>query len=127
MLAQSVVLTLVTVLVGTVLCAGDSVGHPGLSYFGWYTGLSIPELNATSSHTNLFLPLTVEDAVAAKAAGQANLLSTQSYFDLYTPAAPNTSARWHAAVPMLRELLQNGTIIGFNLGDELVWSGQCAS
>eukprot|EP00232_Nephroselmis_pyriformis_P015165 CAMPEP_0182886684 /NCGR_PEP_ID=MMETSP0034_2-20130328/20366_1 /TAXON_ID=156128 /ORGANISM="Nephroselmis pyriformis, Strain CCMP717" /LENGTH=470 /DNA_ID=CAMNT_0025020023 /DNA_START=167 /DNA_END=1579 /DNA_ORIENTATION=+ len=32
-------------------------------------------------------------------------------------------AQWKAALPLYRELYSNGTIIGFSMGDELVWQG----
>lgn len=35
---------------------------------------------------------------------------------------PDYEAAWAAAVPVARELLANGTIFGFFLGDELVWN-----
>jgi hypothetical protein len=93
-----------------------------LDYFGWYLGYN-PDLITTSAHTNLFQASEQNDAIAAAALGQSSLLKVIEYFPgLHTPS-PDFKTMWEPAVPQLKRLLANKTIIGFNLGDELVWGG----
>ena len=55
--------------------------------------------------------------------GQSSVLTISEYFPgLYT-TTPDFKTKWEPVVPVLKALLANGTIFGFNLGDELVWSG----
>ena len=54
------------------------------------------------------------------------MLPIRDYFFHHTTAGqglrPDWEARWQAAVPLVKTLLNNGTIIGVFVGDELVWN-----
>jgi hypothetical protein len=104
----------------------------GLKYFGWYrTHFTAADLSVTAPHSNLY---QAADAgadtaalAAAKAAGQDTLLAIESLFPGLKTSKPDFKTKWEPAVPVLRELLANNTIIGFNLGDELVCGGMKSS
>eukprot|EP01065_Artemidia_motanka_P010769 TRINITY_DN15769_c0_g1_i1.p1 TRINITY_DN15769_c0_g1~~TRINITY_DN15769_c0_g1_i1.p1 ORF type:complete len:302 (+),score=98.73 TRINITY_DN15769_c0_g1_i1:56-961(+) len=100
----------------------SAAGADALKYFGFYSD----DLEVTSPFTNLHQAATAADAVKAKAAGQVSLLSVYSTF--LTRGSPGLElrsdyeARWAAFAKDATPLLSNSTIIGFNLGDELVWN-----
>ena len=79
-------------------------------------GLGSPSSSARSSRVSL-----------AKAAGQDTLLAVESLFPGLKTNTPDFKTKWEPAVPRLRELLTNKTILGFNLGDELVRSAHMIS
>lgn len=98
-----------------------------------YTAFYFNDLNATASFTNLVMPSgwdfqgSIADAKAAKAKGIPSLLqvpwsvwntSKGAHFGLRT----DWEARWAEAADLVEPLVKDGTILGFNLGDELVWN-----
>ena len=97
-------------------------------YLGFYM-----DSNATS-HTagaNLYLASTPALAVRARASGgMVSLLKVDGAFLQRNPLDPTNRknmtlrpdwrAQWASLVPVARELLANGTMLGFDLGDELV-------
>jgi hypothetical protein len=94
-----------------------------LQYFGWYDNVQSVDLPVTGSSSNLVQAGSVAEAVMAKAAGQSSLLMVESLFPGLKSASPDFKSKWIPAVPELRSLLVNKTIVGFGLGDELVWGG----
>ena len=95
-------------------------------YFGWYD-VSSAQLLDTHSSTNLYRarnsPATAAWQRYARAA------RARPYHLLHRPAerhrldaARRLWTRWANALPLHQELYANGTILGFNLGDELVWN-----
>ena len=105
----------------------DKNASATLRYFGYWNA-KVP--GETTDHTNLFIcgtgdPCSMQELVAAKAAGQDSLisLSNSEEFDYFNLAGcPNQKARcaynetrWRLAVPLMRQLLANRTIIGFFL------------
>ena len=107
-----------------VVCA---LSAPGISakLFGYYGA----DLSSTGKYSNVYLASNASDAVAAfQSHGVPSLLSTFDVFLYYTDHVQlkvEWEAQWEAYVPLAAQLLANGTILGFNLGDELVW--QCLS
>eukprot|EP01046_Picozoa_sp_COSAG06_P013804 COSAG06_NODE_841_length_11989_cov_4.537763_16_plen_456_part_00 len=102
-------------------------GH--LRYFTWYDVGSGPLMHYTAAHTNLRLSSTAEQASAAKADFQQDsLLSVGSALWYYPKHArgfrlrPDVASSWAAVEQVAAELLANSSIVGFNLGDELVWN-----
>eukprot|EP01062_Namystynia_karyoxenos_P023764 TRINITY_DN19209_c0_g1_i1.p1 TRINITY_DN19209_c0_g1~~TRINITY_DN19209_c0_g1_i1.p1 ORF type:complete len:311 (+),score=70.04 TRINITY_DN19209_c0_g1_i1:96-1028(+) len=93
-----------------------------VKWFGYYDD----DLTVTHSYSNLHQAGSAKDAVAARALGQSSLLSVRSTFfhsvDGELRLRADYKDAWAAEVPIAQELLHNGTIIGFNLGDELVWN-----
>jgi hypothetical protein len=90
-----------------------------VEYFGWYDA----DLPVTAAHSNLFQASSVSDAISGKAAGLSSLISIEPFFPGLATDSPDFKSKWEPMVPLLKELLDNNTIIGFNLGDELVWGG----
>ena len=106
----------------------DRAATTRLKYFGWYrTHFSTADFPATGPHSNLYQAVDagadVSALAAAKAAGQDTLLAVESLFPGLHTEQPDFATKWLPMVPVLRELLANDTIIGFNLGDELVCGG----
>lgn len=91
--------------------------------FGYYSAA----LDATAAYSNVFQADTLADASDAWAAhGIPSLLLT---FDAFFASAPNRMvlapdwrARWAALAASAAPFVANGTLLGFNLGDELVWN-----
>ena len=72
----------------------------------------------------------MHDAVANKQDGISSLLKLESIFVNYSVGyefklLPDYQDRWAAAAPGIKALLQNTStgIIGFFLGDEMLWNG----
>jgi hypothetical protein len=104
----------------------------GLQYFGWYrTHFGPEDFPITGPHSNLYQAVDagadVNALAAAKAAGQDILLAVESLFPGLQTDQPDFVTKWEPMVPVLRERLANGSIIGFNLGDELICSGMKTS
>ena len=105
-----------------------AVGDIRPLYFGFYSDGTITSHMAGS---NLYVAKTAAAAVRAngpEAGGMVSLLEIDSVFlRRWDPAnrknmtlVPDWRARWEAIVPLAGELLSNGTLLGFFLGDELV-------
>eukprot|EP00038_Savillea_parva_P026607 m.55291 g.55291 ORF g.55291 m.55291 type:complete len:320 (+) comp7592_c0_seq1:224-1183(+) len=105
-----------------VMVAGSVAGiNVQPLYLGYYDGLT----STTAAYTNLELAGTPEAAVAAHGLATHKidaLLSVRDTFFSGPGLHPDWESRWSAMVDVGKELLNNGTIIGFNLGDELVWN-----
>jgi hypothetical protein len=115
---------LLAVAAAAVTAAVTAVGHGRtLRYFGWYDGVQSVDLPITGPSSNLVQAGSAAEAVTAKAAGQSSLLMVESLFPGLKTASPDFKTKWLPAVPGLRALLANKTIVGFGLGDELVWGG----
>lgn len=90
--------------------------------------LAHARMRRRSRFSNLELAGSASDAVAARKLAthriDALLNVLDVFFSFATPHGlrADYKQRWAAMVPVGRELLANGTIIGFNLGDELVWN-----
>jgi hypothetical protein len=93
-----------------------------VKYFGFYSA----NLTQNARYSNLYQADTLADAVAAKALNQESLLSVyDTFFQRVADALvlqPNYAADWEAMAAVAAPYLANGTILGFNLGDELVWN-----
>ena len=87
-----------------------------------------------SGFTNLafvnYGDLTVHDATLNQQHGISSLLKLESIFVNYSVSfeftlLPDYEARWAAAAPAITALLQNKStgVIGFFLGDEMLWNG----
>eukprot|EP01047_Picozoa_sp_COSAG01_P057012 COSAG01_NODE_6539_length_3615_cov_36.097554_1_plen_329_part_00 len=112
---------------GHAPAAGASESH--LKYFTWYDVGSGPLMNATASYTNLRLSSTIEQASVTKTQFQQDsLLAVESVLWYYPKGErgfrlrPDVHISWAAVAPVAAQLLANESIIGFNLGDELVWN-----
>ena len=98
------------------------------TYFGFWD--SSHDLTELSGSINLQFELPPGNSLnAAAAAGIHSLLPVRSYFFESTSSSkhglvlrPDWEARWAGAVPLVKELLANNTIIGVFMGDELVWN-----
>lgn len=99
-------------------------------YFGWYMDKKITSHRAGA---NLYIAKTAAAAVQAKkveSGGMVSLLEIDSLFLRRNPLDPTNhknltldpdwKTHWEGVAPVAQELLQNGTAIGFFLGDELV-------
>ena len=106
-------------LVAALLAAASA--H-GVSLFGFYSA----DLSATASYSNLFQADSVADVQRAHAAGQHALLLTYDAFFTSVPnrmvLRPDYAAAWDALAAQAAPLLADGSLWGFNLGDELVWN-----
>jgi hypothetical protein len=92
-------------------------GPTGVQYFGFYSADVTDTGSQPTAHTNLYQAGSLAQALAAKAAGLDSLLVVEEYFPgLYT-AKVDWKTQWDPVVPLLRALLANKTIIGFNLGE----------
>lgn len=91
-----------------------------LKYFGFYDD-NPPE---TASFTNLRLSVNATEAVAARLVGLDALLNVEDIFFNFQNHSLKQSWResWDVHATTAAALLQNRSIIGFNLGDELVWN-----
>ena len=101
-----------------LLLALLSSGASGVDYFGFYDD----DPAVTAAFTNFRSCNTPAEAVDAHGRGLKSMLVTQGYFLGCGRALCTDRSKWQAALPELRQLLANGTIFGFNLGDELVWN-----
>lgn len=91
-----------------------------LKYFGFYDD----DIPTTGAFTNFHSASSIPDAIAAHAAGLSVLLLTQDIIGIESRSLKaGYKDRWAAALPTLKELISNGTLFGFNMGDELVWNG----
>ena len=94
----------------------------GVSLFGFYSA----DLSATAAFSNLFQADSVADVQSAHAAGQRVLLLTYDAFFTSVPSRmvlrPDYEARWAALAAQAAPLLADGSLYGFNLGDELIWN-----
>lgn len=111
--------TLCGILAATIAVASAVDTLP--LYLGFYDGLTVD----TAPSCNLELASTPADAVSARGLASHRidaLLSVRGTFFLGPGLHPDWQSRWAALRPIGQELLSNGTIIGFNLGDELVWN-----
>lgn len=92
------------------------------AYFGYYDA----NLTANAPYSNLYQANSLQDAIVGKMNKQESLLLV--YDALFVEGtrriilAPNYEAQWAALAAAARPFLLNGTIMGFNLGDELVWN-----
>ena len=93
-----------------------------LAYFGFYSA----NISVNAPYSNLYQASSLDDAAAAHAAGMRSLLLV---FDAFFVSAPNAlvlrsdyAARWAAMAAAARGPLAAGWLLGFNLGDELVWN-----
>jgi hypothetical protein len=99
-------------------------------YLGFYSDRNI---TSHSAGANLYVAKTAAAAVRARMAesgGMVSLLEIDHLFLRRNPLDPtnrknltldpNWRAQWEGTVPVARELLSNGTLLGFFLGDELV-------
>jgi hypothetical protein len=98
----------------------------------WMFGFYSQDVHQTSYTVgaNLYLASDFGSAVAAKAVGMTSLIGVVGLFlDIeVTPSrtcamVSNWQSNWQNYVPTVTPYLQNGTIMGFWLGDELV--GHC--
>ena len=88
-----------------------------------------PLMHYTSDHTNLRLSSTLEQASVAKTKFQQDSLLAVEMTLWYYPKGergfrirPDVASAWAAVAAAAAPLLANGSLIGFNLGDELVWN-----
>lgn len=92
------------------------------TFFGYYSA----NLTANAPYSNLYQASSLADAIVGKANKQESLLLV--YDALFVAGtrrlvlAPNYEAQWAALAAAARPFLANGTIFGFNMGDELVWN-----
>ncbi len=93
--------------------------------FGYYSA----NITATAPYTTVYQANSLSDAAYAYAAtgGQArSLLLTYKAFFTSAPGRmilrPDWQAQWGALAAAAAPFLANGTLLGFNLGDELVWN-----
>ena len=109
--------------------AAGSVGT--VKYFGYWCPDEPPQM---AGFTNIGFAKDVTLALANKAAGISTLFSLRHIFLNKTVHSDHPGhsvntlrndyqALWAAAVPTFKALLANETIIGFFLGDELLWNG----
>eukprot|EP00051_Salpingoeca_urceolata_P012377 m.153385 g.153385 ORF g.153385 m.153385 type:complete len:355 (-) comp17471_c1_seq2:710-1774(-) len=97
--------------------------NTNLKYFGFYDDRPLTD---TASFSNIHQASHATDAVEAKALGQNSLLSL--YSTLWVSGSSGLTlradyqTRLAALEPLAKQLLNNGTIFGFNLGDELAWN-----
>jgi hypothetical protein len=96
-------------------------GALGARYFGFYS----PDLAENAQYSNLYQASSIADVFTGKAAGQNVLLLTYDTFFMSVPnrvvLRPDYVAQWANLSATVAPLLKNGTLFGFNLGDELVW------
>jgi len=107
-----------------LLAALAPSGSDAAKYFGYYDA----NLTVNAPYSNLFQADTLQDALAAKAAKQEVLLLVYNAFFIEAPSgqrlilSPNYVAQWTAMASAAAPYIANGTILGFNMGDELVWN-----
>lgn len=91
-------------------------------YFGYYGA----NLTVNGGYSNVFQADTPAEAVAAASLGSPGLLLTFNAFFTSVPGRmilrPDYVQAWEALAAVAAPLLANRSIIGFNLGDELVWN-----
>lgn len=91
-------------------------------YFGYYSAI----LSETAAYSSIYQADTLADAVQASAKGLPSLLLVYDAFFTTAPKRkvlyPDWPARWQSLAAQAAPFLQNGTLLGFNLGDELVWN-----
>lgn len=112
--------------------AAQQIGSVGsVKYFGFWCPDEAPQMQG---FTNIAFAKDAAHALLNKQSGIDTLLSLRGNFINTTVHAksPGQSMnslrfdyqeRFAASVPLYRSLLANGTIIGFFLGDELLWNG----
>lgn len=106
---------------GTMMTAANTT----LQYFGFWG----PDAPATmSSFTNLAFANSAAEAVSNHKLGMHSLLKLHGAFVNSTVKwhfclRTDYAARWAALAPELAPLLANGSLLGFFLGDELLWNG----
>lgn len=92
-------------------------------YFGYY----LDDLNETANYSTIFLADTIEQALNAKGKGVPSLLNLFDSLFYWTANGAVLSVNYMSSLQIAADaaapLLKNGTILGFNLGDELVWNG----
>ena len=108
--------------ISAATASASSSAAATLAYFGFYSA----NLTENSAYSNLYQAGSLADAAAAHAAGQFSLLLV---YDAFFTSAPNRmvlradyAARWAALAEAARAPLAAGWLLGFNLGDELVWN-----
>jgi hypothetical protein len=100
-----------------------SASHALPQYFGVWG----PDAPAKMNFTNLAFANTPSEAVMNTKFGIQSLMklhgvfvnTTKWHYHLY----PDYAARWAAVVPTYKSLLANNSMLGFFLGDELLWNG----
>ena len=97
-------------------CARSCFGIP--KYFAFYDDIPAE----TMSFTNLRLSVSASESVFTKALGLDSLLLVEDIFFSTSNRGmnPNWEQEWHDFLPQAKALISNQSIIGFNLGDELV-------
>eukprot|EP00048_Salpingoeca_helianthica_P006525 m.99664 g.99664 ORF g.99664 m.99664 type:complete len:308 (+) comp14040_c0_seq1:39-962(+) len=95
----------------------------GKKYFGYYEAI----LSETAAYSNIYQSSSLADAVFAK--HTYNITSLLLVLDTFFTFIPNRlilrndwQQSWATFAQQAEPLLANHTIIGFNLGDELVWN-----
>jgi hypothetical protein len=117
---------LATTAAGLLLAASTSqvaqrVG--ATTYFGFY-GVSTDDLNATTApFSNLFQADNLAEVAVAAALNITSLLLVYPAFFVSPPGLrPDYKEQWAALEAQARPLVESGAVLGFNLGDELVWN-----
>lgn len=94
----------------------------GKVYFGYYEAY----LNETAPYSTIYQANSIEAAQTAHAQGLPSLLLVEDQFLQSIPnrtiLLPDWPTRWAAMAQRAAPLLRDGTLLGFNLGDELVWN-----
>jgi hypothetical protein len=93
------------------------------TYFGFY-GVSPADLNATTAaFSNLFQADSVAEVAVAAALNVTSLLLVYpAFFGAPPGLRPDYKEQWAALEAQARPLVESGAVLGFNLGDELVWN-----
>jgi hypothetical protein len=106
----------VLVVLGLLICI------QGKKFFGYYDAL----LNETGSYSTIYQAESIAAAVEAHAQGIQSLLSLYDTFFTSAPSrmilAPNWQQAWSSMADSAEPYLKSGVLLGFNLGDELVWN-----
>lgn len=90
-------------------------------FFGFY-GVNTDMLHTTQSFSNIVQVSSIDNAIAAMYYGQRSLLLVEGAFFTKGHLRPDYAQSWANLATQSKPLLANGTLVGFNLGDELVWA-----
>lgn len=97
----------------------ELVSGIGARYFGFYSA----DLTVNAEYSNLYQASSISDVFAAKSAGQNALLLTYDTFFTSTQnrmiLQPDYVSRWASLATEVAPLVANGTLFGFNMGDEV--------
>ena len=110
-----------TRLVCLLFTMAAAVPRTHSTYFGFY---EVAPLQITEVHefANIYQADSLSVAVLAAQFGLQSLLLVSDTFFAGSSLRSDWQSRWESAAAAYHPFLKNGTLLGFNLGDELVWN-----